>query len=171
MAHSALYPGSFDPLTNGHIDVICQGGRLFDRLIIAVGAHHHKQAMFSVEARKALIEEAVAGTTKITNAQQCDIEVVTFNGLVVDAMDQFKASVLLRGLRDTTDYNYEMQMAGMNATLAPDIQLVFVPGSPAVRHIAASLVRQIASMGGDISSFVPSCVVAALEQKGAARQS
>ncbi len=162
MYHAALYPGSFDPLTNGHMDVIRQGMNLFERLVIAVGTHHEKRAVFDAGARCALIGQALG---EIARPDRCHIEIVRFGGLVVDAMAQNKTGVLLRGLRDTTDYNYEMQMAGMNATLSPQIQLVFVPGSPDVRHIAASLVRQIVSMGGDIAQFVPQCVVAPLQRK------
>ena len=152
--HIALYPGSFDPMTLGHLDVIGHALRLADKLIIAVGVHHEKRGLFDGAERVALIEESL----KDVDTAGVEIEVVTFDGLVVDAMRAHSARIMIRGLRDTTDYNYEMQMAGMNGTMHPDISIVFLPASPAVRHIAASLVRQIASMGGDISGFVPACV-------------
>lgn len=152
--HVGLYPGSFDPITNGHLDVIGHALKLVDKLVIAVGVHHTKKGMFETKDRIELIEESIASI----NTDNVPIEIVTFDGLVVDAMTEHKATIMIRGLRDTTDYNYEMQMAGMNSAMHPDMSVVFLPSSPAVRHIAASLVRQIASMGGDVSPFVPACV-------------
>lgn len=149
-----LYPGSFDPITFGHLDVISHALKLVDKLVIAVGVHHAKKGMFETADRIGLIREALADI----GTQDVPIDIVTFDGLVVNAMLEHDATIMIRGLRDTTDYNYEMQMAGMNSAMHPDMSVVFLPSSPAVRHIAASLVRQIASMGGDISSFVPPCV-------------
>ena len=152
MTRTALYPGSFDPVTLGHLDVIRRAARIADRLVIAVGVHHGKAPLFSAEERTAMLREAIAAGPDGMGAA---VEVVTFSGLVVDAMRAAGADLLVRGLRDATDFDYEMQMAGMNAAIAPGIDVVFLPASPAHRHIAASLVRQIAAMGGDVSPFVP----------------
>lgn len=154
MTHVGFYPGSFDPVTNGHLDVIQRACRLVDDLYIAVGAHHEKRGLFRADERVDILNEALAGF----DTEGTRLHIVTFTGLAVTAMEDVGAKILIRGLRDTTDYNYEMQMAGMNTTMAPDIQIVFLPASPTVRHIAASLVRQIAEMGGDITGFVPPSV-------------
>ena len=157
-----FYPGSFDPLTNGHLDVIERACKLVDKLIIAVGTHHSKKPLFSHEDRLTLLKAVLEPIGKRTDTE---IEIVEFNGLMVQAARQHQAKLIIRGLRDTTDYNYEMQMVGMNAQMAPDLQTVFLPSSPHVRHISATLVRQIAEMGGDISAFVPAIVLKALKNK------
>lgn len=161
MSHVGFYPGSFDPVTNGHLDVIQRACRLVDTLYIAVGAHHEKRGFFPPDQRLSLLKASM----KDFDSHGATVHFVTFSGLVVTAMRECGAEILIRGLRDTTDYNYEMQMAGMNASLAPDVQIVFLPASPNVRHIAASLVRQIAEMGGDVSGFVPACVEAEITAK------
>jgi len=154
---TALYPGSFAPPTNGHIDVLRQGLALADRIVVAIGVHPGKAPVFSFEERVEMVGEAVQAAFGPLGAAR--ISVVAFDGLVVGAARANGASILLRGLRDGTDLDYEMQMAGMNGTMAPDVHTVFVPASPAVRHITATLVRQIAAMGGDVSPFVPSVVL------------
>jgi pantetheine-phosphate adenylyltransferase len=159
MARTALYPGSFDPVTLGHIDIVRRAARIADRLVVAVGVHHGKAPLFSAEERVAMLHDALPPSRDGAGA----IEVVTFSGLVVDAMREAGADLLVRGLRDATDFDYEMQMAGMNAAMAPGIDVVFLPASPAHRHIAASLVRQIAAMGGDVSPFVPPLVAEKLK--------
>ena len=164
MTRTALYPGSFDPVTNGHLDIIRRAARIADRLVIAVGVHHGKAPLFSAEERIALLRGAIA-----TTPDRAGIEVVTFSGLVVDAVREAGAGLLVRGLRDATDFDYEMQMAGMNAAMAPEIDVVFLPASPAHRHIAASLVRQIAAMGGDVSPFVPPLVAERLSRARSGR--
>ena len=156
MARTALYPGSFDPLTNGHVDMLRAAFALCDRLVVAVGVHSSKQPMLSVDDRLELIE-TVGGP--MAEAAGVRFEASTFDNLVVDFAREVDASILIRGLRDGTDLDYEMQMAGMNATMAPWLQTVFLPASPDARHITATLVRQIASMGGDIEPFVPAAVV------------
>jgi pantetheine-phosphate adenylyltransferase len=156
-----FYPGSFDPLTNGHLDVIERACKLVDKLVIAVGTHHSKKPLFSHVDRLALLGAALEPIGKRT---ETEIEIVEFNGLMVQAARQHQARLIIRGLRDTTDYNFEMQMVGMNAQMAPDLQTVFLPSSPHVRHISATLVRQIAEMGGDISAFVPQIVLKALKK-------
>ena len=157
-----FYPGSFDPLTNGHLDVIERACKLVDKLVIAVGTHHSKKPLFGHEDRLALLRAVLEPVAKRTDTT---IEVVDFNGLMVTAARQHGAKLIIRGLRDTTDYNFEMQMVGMNAQMAPDLQTVFLPSSPHVRHISATLVRQIAEMGGDISAFVPAIVLKALRKE------
>jgi pantetheine-phosphate adenylyltransferase len=165
MARTALFTGSFDPVTNGHTDVIEAAALVCDRLVVAIGVHPGKTPLFSVDERRALIE----GACETAVARRgCQLEVVTFAGLAVEAAREQGAGVIVRGLRDGTDFDYEMQMAGMNASLAPDVQTLFVPASPKVRHITATLVRQIAGMGGDVSAFVPPNVAAALRQRFAA---
>jgi pantetheine-phosphate adenylyltransferase len=156
-----FYPGSFDPVTNGHLDVIERACKLVDKLIIGVGTHHSKKPLFSHEDRLALLKKVLEPIGKRTNTE---IEVVEFDGLMVQAARASGAKLIIRGLRDTTDYNFEMQMVGMNAQMAPDLQTVFLPSSPHVRHISATLVRQIAEMGGDISAFVPQIVLKALKK-------
>jgi pantetheine-phosphate adenylyltransferase len=162
MARTALYAGSFDPVTNGHLDVVRHAVRLADKLVLAVGVNPGKAPLFATEDRLAMLEEACA---PIARAAKCELACVTFSGLVVEAARKAGATLLVRGLRDTTDFNYEMQMAGMNEAMAPDIQSVFLPASAVARPITASLVRQIAGMGGDVSAFVPASVAARLKKK------
>ncbi|MBZ0163351.1 MAG: pantetheine-phosphate adenylyltransferase [Notoacmeibacter sp.] len=158
----AIYAGSFDPLTNGHLDVLRGALAIADTVFVAIGIHPGKKPLFSFEERLALIEQSA--DTEL-GAQAENIRIVAFDGLLVDAARQHNASILVRGLRDGTDLDYEMQMAGMNGTMAPEQQTVFLPANPAVRTITATLVRQIASMGGDVRPFVPACVAAALAEK------
>lgn len=140
--------------------MLAAGARLFDRIVVAIGVHPGKTPLLSLDLRRTLIEascaEAFAGTG-------CAFEVVTFDGLAVGAAHAHGAATILRGLRDGSDLDYEMQMAGMNATMAPDVQTVFVPAPPACRHVTATLVRQIATMGGDVAAFVPASVLDALK--------
>ncbi len=162
MPRIALFPGSFDPITNGHLDVVAKAVRLVDRLVLAVGVHPGKTPLFSADERLAMLKEICA---PVAHAAGCDIAYTTFGGLVISAAQQAGATILIRGVRDGTDFDYEMQMAGMNATMAPALQTVFVPASAAVRPITATLVRQIAGMGGDISAFVPAQVATRLKRK------
>jgi pantetheine-phosphate adenylyltransferase len=166
MPRTALYAGSFDPVTNGHLDVVRQAARLADRLVIAVGVHPGKTPLFAVEEKLAMLAETCG---PVAAAAGCTLDCVTFADLVVAAAAREGATLLIRGLRDGTDFDYEMQMAGMNGTMAPDIQTVFLPASPAVRPITATLVRQIAGMGGDVSGFVPEGVARRLKAKFAAK--
>ena len=166
MPRIALYAGSFDPVTNGHLDVVRQACRLADRLVLAIGVHPGKTPLFDAETRRALLLETCGPVAK---AAGTEIECVTFSDLVITAAQRAGATLLIRGLRDGTDLDYEMQMAGMNGTMAPDVQTVFLPASPAVRPITATLVRQIAGMGGDVSAFVPAAVAARLKARFAAK--
>ena len=158
---TAFYTGSFDPLTYGHLDVIRQGAELFDRLVIGIGTHPGKAPLLTLDERKALILGAVAA---LRPKPACAFEVVGFERLAVDAAREVGACAILRGLRDGADFDYEAQMAGMNAAMAPSIRTVFVPAAVGLRHISASLVRQIASLGGDIAEFAPAESAAALKQ-------
>jgi pantetheine-phosphate adenylyltransferase len=158
----ALFAGSFDPITNGHLDVVSKAAHLADRLVLAIGIHPGKTPLFSADDRRAMVEEICA---PLARAAGCEIVCTTFADLVVTAAQRAGATILVRGVRDATDFDYEMQMAGMNATMAPDIQTVFLPAAPLVRPITATLVRQIAGMGGDVSAFVPAQVAARLNKK------
>jgi pantetheine-phosphate adenylyltransferase len=160
MTRTALFTGSFDPVTNGHLDVVRQAGRVADRIVIAIGVHSSKAPIFSAEERAELLR-AVCGPV----LQGKELEVVTFSDLAVEAARRHGASIIVRGLRDGTDFDYEIQMASMNAAMAPEVQTVFLPASPPVRPITATLVRQIAQMGGDVSAFVPDLVAERLGAK------
>ena len=162
MPRIAFYSGSFDPMTNGHLDVMSHAAALCDRLVVGVGAHASKTALFSVEERLVMIREAAQAALA---REGCVLEVVAFDGLAVDAARKAGARIIVRGLRDSTDFDYEMQMAGMNGAMAPELHTVFLPASSPVRPITATLVRQIAQMGGEVTSFAPPHVVKALMAK------
>lgn len=162
MAVTAFYAGSFDPPTNGHADILRRGLALADHIVVAIGVHPGKAPLFTVAERKTLLEAVIASLGP-EHGQRFTI--ITFDGLTVDAARRHGATILLRGLRDGTDLDYEMQLAGMNGTMAPDIETVFLPASPITRPITATLVRQIAAMGGDVSPFVPQDVLIALKGK------
>ena len=160
-SRTALYPGSFDPMTLGHLDILRQSMRLFDRVVVAIGVHPGKTPMFSFEERAGLIREVLDADPKTP----CALDIVSFEGLVVDLASREGATALVRGVRDGSDLDYEMQMAGMNGSLAPALVTLFLPAAPAFRPITATLVRQIAAMSGDVSAFVPPTVAAALRLK------
>ena len=161
-ARAILYSGSFDPLTNGHLDVTRRACAMAERVIVAIGVHSSKAPVFAAEMRAEMI---VAVLGPITAELGSTLEVVTFDDLVVAAARRLGASLIVRGIRDGTDLDYEMQMAAMNETMAPEIATVFVPASPATRPITATLVRQIAAMGGDVSAFVPPLVATRLRAR------
>ncbi|HWW48958.1 MAG TPA: pantetheine-phosphate adenylyltransferase [Xanthobacteraceae bacterium] len=162
MPRIALYPGSFDPVTNGHLDVVRQAVSLADRLVVAIGIHPGKKPLFSVEERLDMVRAVFAPLARDAG---CELDCITFDDLTVTAAQRVGARLLIRGLRDGTDLDYEMQIAGMNETMAPDVQTIFIPASAMVRPITATLVRQIAGMGGDVSKFVPAEVAARLKAK------
>src|ERR1700693_4661139 len=136
MLRTALFAGSFDPITNGHLDVVDHAVRLADRLVLAVGVHPGKTPLFAAEERLVMLQEICA---PLWSKAGWEIVCVTFGDLVVSAAQREKATILVRGLRDAADFDYEMQMAGMNGTMAPGVQTVFLPASPAVRPITATL--------------------------------
>lgn len=160
MTRTALFTGSFDPVTNGHLDVLRQACRVADRIVVAIGVHSSKAPIFTAEERAEMLR-AVCGP--MLQAEGVTLEVATFNDLAVEAARRHGASLIVRGLRDGTDFDYEIQMASMNAAMAPEVQTVFFPASPPVRPITATLVRQIAAMGGDVSAFVPGLVAERLK--------
>jgi pantetheine-phosphate adenylyltransferase len=162
MPRIALYPGSFDPITNGHLDVVRHAVTLCDRLVVAIGVHSGKQPLFSTDERLEMVRETCE---PIAQAAGCALDCITYDNLTVTAARQVGATIMIRGLRDGTDLDYEMQLAGMNEAMAPEVHTVFVPASPAVRPITATLVRQIAGMGGDFSAFVPPQIAASLKKK------
>ncbi|MHC5308114.1 pantetheine-phosphate adenylyltransferase [Bartonella sp. LJL80] len=158
----AIYAGSFDPVTNGHIDVLRGGLVVADKVVVAIGIQPNKKPLFSFEERRQFIEELGKDILGVAEER---LSVISFDNLLIDTAREIGASMIIRGLRDGTDLDYEMQMAGMNGIMAPELQTVFLPASVSVRAITATLVRQIAAMGGDVSPFVPANVAAALREK------
>lgn len=152
MARIGFYAGSFDPVTYGHLDIIARSARIVDRLVLGVGSHHGKDPLIPTATRIQLLEEV---TRPIAEHTGLKISVAAFDNLAVDAARHHHAGVIIRGLRDASDFDYEVQMGQMNGALAPDIETVFLAASPATRMIASSLVKQIARMGGDITLFIP----------------
>ena len=157
-----FYPGSFDPVTRGHTDIIGRALRLVDELVIGIGVHPGKAPLFAADQRIAMLEHECK---PLLAASRAGIRTMTFDGLAIETARQQGAGVMIRGLRDGTDLDYEMQLAGMNGAMAPGLETVFLPASPAVRHIAANLVRQIAALGGDVSPFVSTEVAGHLARK------
>jgi len=157
MAIVALYPGTFDPITNGHSDLIRRASRLFDRIVVTIAANPEKAPLFSLEERLSLAREVLADDN--------GVGVEGFDDLLIDCARRHGARVILRGLRAVSDFEYEFQMAGMNKRLGPEIETAFLPASERDTFISASLVKEIASLGGDVSEFVDPHVVAALADK------
>lgn len=153
---SALCPGSFDPPTNGHVDVIERCAAVFDRLVVAVVANPSKTPLFTAKERVALLEASLDGLE--------NVEVRAFEGLLVDFAEQHHIDVLVKGLRAVTDFDYELQMAQMNHTLR-DVDTLFIPTAPEWSYLSSSLVREVARLGGDIDTLVPSVVAGALKEK------
>ena len=167
MSRTGFYPGSFDPLTNGHLDVIEAAATLCDTLVIGIGVHASKAALLPADERARLID---VECTALAAAKHCSLKVTTFEGLAVRAAEENGAVLMIRGLRDGTDLDYELQLAGMNAVMAPSLQTILLPPTSRTRHITATLVRQIAALHGDVSPFVPLSVAAALADRMAERQ-
>lgn len=157
MCQIALYPGTFDPVTNGHIDLINRAHEIFSDVIIAVAHNPHKKPVFSVEERMAMLKKAVAGMDGVT--------VTHFDGLVVDFAHKLKAKVLIRGLRMLSDFEYEFQMALTNRKLSSDIETIFLMPHESYSYLSAKLIKEAAALGADLSSFVPDFVGQALQKK------
>lgn len=153
----AVYPGSFDPITNGHLDIIRRGARIFDRLIVAVADNPAKQALFSKDERVEMIREVTASFR--------NVEVDSFDGLVVDYVRRRKAHVILRGIRTISDFEYEYQMALTNRTFAPDIETAFLLTHEEYSFMSSRLIKEAASLGGDVSAFLPPQVERRLRAK------
>jgi pantetheine-phosphate adenylyltransferase len=156
----AIYPGTFDPITFGHLDIIKRASELFDHLIIAAAKDNYKNPLFSLDERVKLIEEETAFLNKNNN-----ISVEKFEGLLVGYAKKKNARVIIRGLRAVSDFEYEFQMFGMNSKLDPEIQTIFLPASETNHFIASKLVKEVAKLGGDISKFVSKNVANQLEKK------
>ena len=147
-----LYPGTFDPVTNGHLDVIARAARLLDKLVVGVAINTGKSPMFDLDERVAMVKAEIEA---IADKNGMVIEVVPFEGLLIHFARQLGASMIVRGLRAVSDFDYEFQMAGMNYRMAPDIETVFLMASERHQFIASRLVKEVAILGGDITSFVP----------------
>ncbi len=152
-----LYPGTFDPVTTGHVDVIARAARLLDKLVVGVSISSGKGPLFTLEERVELVTAEVA---EIGARNGTAIEVRPFQGLLIDFARQVGAAMIIRGLRAVSDFDYEFQMAGMNYRMAPDIETVFLMASERHQFIASRLVKEVAALGGDISSFVPPLTLA-----------
>jgi len=156
-AKSAIYPGTFDPITRGHSDLVERASRLFDRVVVAVAANPGKKSMFTLDERQALARIALADID--------NVEVCAFDGLLVEFAREKQAQVILRGLRAVSDFDYEFQLAGMNRKLAPDVETLFLTPAEQYSNISSSLVREIAALGGDVSPFVHAKIRAELTRK------
>ncbi len=157
MCQAAIYPGTFDPVTNGHIDLICRAREIFSEVIIAVAHNPHKKPIFSVSERVVMLKKATAGMDGVI--------VTDFDGLVVDFAHKCKAKVLVRGLRMLSDFEYEFQMALTNRKLSSDIETIFLMPHESYSYISAKLIKEAARLGADLSDFVPDFVGKALEKK------
>jgi pantetheine-phosphate adenylyltransferase len=153
----AIYPGSFDPVTNGHLDLIERGTKIFDRLVVAILRNNEKEPLFSLAERTEMLAEA---TTSFTN-----VEIDCFNGLLVDYARERKARVILRGIRAISDYEFELQMAMMNRKLQPGLETVFMMPAVEYSYLSSRLVREIAQLGGSVSGLVPVAVERRLRAK------
>ncbi|MBO6729311.1 MAG: pantetheine-phosphate adenylyltransferase [Maricaulis sp.] len=160
MPRTALYPGTFDPLTNGHLDIIGRAVKLVDKLIIGVAINEAKKPLFSLEERVRIVEEEVSHL-----AEAAEIEVRPFDGLLMHFAEQVGAQSIVRGLRAVSDFEYEFQMVAMNQQLNDEIETVFLMADPRHQAIASRLVKEIAALGGDISSFVPARIEARLKER------
>jgi len=158
----AIYPGSFDPITNGHLDVLSRAARLFDEVIMAVAINQSKQVLFSVEERVELL--------KISCQHLPNVRVASFNGLLVDFARQSEAKAVIRGLRAVSDFEFEFQMALMNRSLEPELEALFLMPSEEYSYISSRMVKEVARLGGEVSRFVPKCVEDALKARFAAQR-
>ena len=157
MSTTALYPGSFDPITNGHVWIVRRGLEVFDRVIVAIARNVRKNSLFDVEERQELIREALGHDPRV--------DVDAFDGLLVEYARDHGAKVILRGLRAVADFEYEFQMANMNRLLAPGVETMFMMTGEQYFFVSSALVKEVASLGGDVSALVPPCVLQALAKK------
>lgn len=157
MKSKAIYPGTFDPVTNGHVDIIGRAAKIFPELIVAVASNQVKRPFFPLETRIRLLKEAVAPLP--------GVEVIGFDNLLIDFAQEQKAGVILRGLRAVADFEYEFQLAGMNRKLYQEVETLFLTPSEHVMFISSTLVREIANLNGDVSQFVPACVANELQKR------
>ena len=154
---TAIYPGTFDPVTNGHIDIIARASKLYHKVIVAVAVNSNKQPLFNIEQRVDLLKQV---TTQFTN-----VDIIGFDNLLVDCAKQQGASVVLRGLRAISDFEYEFQLAGMNRRLFPELETMFLTPAEQYGFISSSMIKEIARLGGDVSAFVPANVLTCLIEK------
>ncbi len=154
---TAIYPGTFDPITNGHSDLVARAARLFDHVVVAVASNPGKTPAFGLERRVAMVREVLAHLD--------NVEITPFSTLLVDFARRYEAGVLLRGLRAVSDFEYEFQLAGMNRRLAPDVETLFLTPAEQYAYISSSLVREISALGGDVSDFVHPTVLTALNER------
>ena len=159
---TALYPGTFDPITNGHIDIIRRAVKLCDHLVIGIAANRDKGPLFSLEERVEMVREEAAA---LTNGVKAKIEVRPFDNLTIHFAEEVGASMIIRGLRDGTDFAFEFQLVGTNRRLDPEIETVFLMAEASQQAIASRLVKEIARLGGDVASFVPARVAEELAKK------
>jgi len=160
MERVALYPGSFDPWTNGHLDILSRAVKMFDKIIVTVAVNNKKNAVFTGEERIKLIEESISESEWASQ-----VEIIQFTGLLVDLARKKEVNVLLRGVRQISDFEYEFRMALANRRLAPEVDTVFLMPDEQLTFISATIVKEIAAWGGDLSSFVPDNVAKALRKK------
>lgn len=153
----AVYPGTFDPITLGHEDMVRRASRLFSHIVVAVAAGHHKKTMFTLDERLDIVREALADLSNVS--------VVSFDGLVIECVAAQGAQAMVRGLRSGTDFDYEFQLAGMNRHLKPEVETLFLTPNPQLQFISSTLVREIATLGGEIGQFVSPSVAARLAHK------
>lgn len=153
----ALFPGTFDPITNGHLDILARAANIFDEVVLAIASNTRKEPFFSLELRVELATKAIANFTNVS--------VCGFSCLLVDLARQKQATAIIRGLRAVSDFEYEFQLANMNRRLAPEIESLFLTPAQEYAFLSSSLVREVAVLGGDVSSFVPDVVLQALQTK------
>ncbi len=155
--NTVVYPGSFDPCTNGHLDVIARAARLFDRVVVAVLVNNAKTPLFTAEERVRLLEMAVAGYD--------NVEVCSFSGLLVDFMEQVNSGIIIKGIRAMSDYEYEFQMALTNHALSQKIETLFIPTSKDYMFLSSSIVKEIAKYGGSLDGLVPDCLISVINER------
>lgn len=154
---TVVYPGSFDPCTNGHLDIIARASRLFDRVVVAVLVNHSKSPLFTAEERVELLKTAVA--------EYPNVEVHSFSGLLVDFMKNVDANIIIKGIRALSDYEYEFQMALTNQALSPAIETLFLPASKEYMFLSSSLVKEVAKYGGSLKGLVPNTLIPVINER------